>query len=310
MYPNEAESTSGASGTPSSPAAAPAATPASTPAAPAPKADNAVEGAEPTVDWAAETDLGDENENATPAKPAAAPATPAAPAKPAEVAPAAPAAAVPAPAVGAEPAKPADKPTAPVAAQPPAKPAEVAAETPEAKAAREVAEKAEEEKLFNGLVEYYKLPDDMAVKLATEPELVLPHLAARVHQAVSRQAMQVLAQQLPRQIMAVMQFQQKESESKSAFYRAWPQLAPHEEQVLKAGEMFRRMNPTATAEEAIQAIGRIVVASLNLAPPPVSGAAAAPAAAAPAFTPTGASGSRSAAPAVEENEFAKLAMED
>lgn len=273
------------------------------PAAPAAVvADNASE-TPSDVDWLEESNL---EEEASPAKPAADAAKPAVdPAKPAIPAVVVPAAAAPVVAPVVDPAKPA------VPAAEPAKPAPKVAETPEAKTAREAAEKASEEKLFSGLVDFYKLPDDMAAKLTTEPENVLPYLAARVHRSIMEGVIRVLHTQLPQHIDTTIAVREAEGKSKSAFFDRWPTLKPYEAQVLQAGQLYRSLNPTATQAQAIEAIGDIVSKSLGVAvAAPAAGAPAKPAASAAPFKPAGSSASAAAPAPTSENEFEKFATEE
>lgn len=247
------------------------------------------------------------------AEPAAAPVKPAAAeVKPGPVKPAAPAT---------EPAKPAETPAAAAPAEPkpgepaaPAKKPETAtAETPEAKTAREAAEAAEDARLTNGLEEYYKLPDDLAAQLITEPEVVLPKLAAQVHRAIAIGTQRLIAQQLPQVIDMVLRGRDVEAQSKQAFYSRWPELAQHEEQVFIAGEMYNRLNPNASTQDRIEKIGKLVMDSLGIA------AAAAPAGGAPArpvvpantgFRPAGTNASAGAARPALENEFEAMAEDE
>lgn len=172
--------------------------------------------------------------------------------------------------------------------------------------------------MFGQLEEYYKLPDDMAARLQTEPELVLPQMAAKVHVAVVRGIQQYLATQLPSYIEHTTRMTAAEAKAKTAFYEANPDLTGYEEQVLQAGRTFRQMNPNAAPEVAIKAIGNLVRAAMGLqspAPgggmPSTPGASSAPAA--PAFRPAG--GGHSAAPVAQPpsssgDDWAGLAQPD
>jgi len=257
--------------------------------------------------------------------PAIAPAAVPAPAKPAAApAPAKPAAAPAAPKPAAAPAPAAPAPAAPAVAPAPA-PAPAAApvaapvaETPEAKVVRETAERtaaaAGEKQLFDGLVDYYKLPDDMAARLATEPEQVLPVLAARVHQAVVQGVQKMLGQELPRFLQNAKTFEETETKARDAFFLRWPSLShkEHGKQVLQVGALFRQLNPNATPDEAIERIGRVVHEALGLVIPaagpggPAAGAPVALAAPAAPFKPAGGGGAP-AAPAPSSNEFEQIA---
>lgn len=145
----------------------------------------------------------------------------------------------------------------------------------------------------------YAIPAEQATQLLTEPEVVLPKLAAQVHAAVVEQVMAQFQHMLPAEVVKITEGQIRESEAKSAFYLAWPELAPYEEQVIAAGKMFRQINPTATKEQAIQAIGQLAMQALGLQraqPAAVAPQAPAPA---PSFRPAGVTPARKPAPAMD-----------
>lgn len=260
--------------------------------------DNAGEKDSP-VDWddLSKSDDGEE------AAPVVAPAAkPAAEAKPAVATPAEPAK----PAVAAEPAATSE-----------AKPAPVAAKTPEQieteRVAVETAAKAEDERLFTGLVEYYKLPEDMQLKLSTEPENVLPFMAARLHQTMAKALQAMIRTEMPQYIRHVTSVDAMETQAETAFNTRWPLLKDKKAAVMEVGMMFRKVNPNATAQEAIERIGKTVMDALGLqeAPAAAAGGTGAPAgtpAAKPIFQPAGASGSRGAS-APDTNEFSQMAQE-
>lgn len=207
-----------------------------------------------------------------------------------------------------------------VPAQPPVQPVTPPApvETPEQKAAREQAERtaaeAEEKKLFDGLVQYYNLPEELAAQLPTEPEKVLPVLAAKVHQAVARSVHQLMLQyeqRMPQMLNQIQKVQESESADRKAFYDAWPALVQYEKQVLQAGALYRQLNPSATREQAIAAIGRIVSESLGItaAPPPPGQPPVAPQPPAPpaSFRPAGVGTAAGGQPPASTNEFEAIA---
>lgn len=192
-----------------------------------------------------------------------------------------------------------------------------AVKTPEQLAAEKAATELAVKQRFDGLVKQYTLPEDMAARLPTEPEQVLPFLAAKVHEHVMAQVEQMVAQQLPNQIHQSMEMQRREVEAKSAFYKAWPTLneKEHHDKVMMVGALFRQLNPTASAEQAIERIGQVVHAALGMQlparggngqqpvapPPPVAAPAARP------FTPAGGSGGARVAPAPDDNLFSAMA---
>lgn len=319
--PEGVASTTGGSAPVSTPTSAPASTPAAPAADPA-SSDNAPAAA-PSGDgvdnWLEVSDLGAEENSADGnQRPVAAPASAAAPATATQT----PAAATPAAAAPVAAVAPVVAPVQPAAAQPAATPA--VQETPEAKQAREQQEattrKVAEEKRDKELLDFYKIPDDLAARLSTEPELVLPQLAVSMHKAMERNVLAMVQHMLPQHLTQALQATERETKAKDAFYTVHPHLKPYEGEVLKAGQLYRQMNPKATPEEAIKMIGTIVSQALGIsasapaAPAPAAAVAAAAAAAAkPApFTPAGGAGSgRGPAPAAAiGNEFEAMVKDD
>lgn len=282
----------------------------------APAGETNVEDDEPSIDWDAESqpDAREDDTVDEPAKPAPAAKPPAQ--KPAAQAPA------PAPKQGEEPATP--KGDTPQDTQPGGEGDEPKPqpETPEQKAAREASERQaaeqQEQEAFNSLKEFYKLPDEMAARLATEPEVVLPELAARVHQAVARGVLNVMHQSLPKVIEQVQAVAQAEEKSKEAFFSRWPGLKGHEKQVIQVGKMYRQMNPNAKPEQAIEKIGRVVLAAIGLTEEQATAgaAAAAPGTTRPAaatkpasFRPAATQGAPAPAAPPSDNIFTQMAEE-
>ena len=242
--------------------------------------DDVAAGGEPSpVDWAGLSVEEDEESDA------AAPGTPTTP-------PAQPAATPPA-SVSTPAAQPATPPAAQPAAQPQAKPVEQPPAQP-AKTQEQIEQEARAaaEKFEQDLVQYYALPADLAKKFETEPEAVLPQLAAKVHMAVVNEVTARMNVQLPQYIAHFGTQQRKEQEAHDAFYTRWPGLTDYKEQVLKTGAMFRQLNPNATAQEALENVGKMVYAALGMPVPdaaPQSGQPGQPASGQPAQpAPTGA----------------------
>lgn len=188
-------------------------------------------------------------------------------------------------------------------------------ETAEEKAARELRETQAREKRQKDLEEYYKLPDDLAARLATEPELVLPTLAAKVHQALELATQQMITQLVPQFLQQHTQLQAANEKAKSTFYDRWPSLKDYEPQVLQMGQMFRQLNPKATPEDSIERIGATVCAALGIQPDPKPGSGT-PAPqqqqqrkAVGSPRPAGAAGARAPAPPPTENVFTEMANE-
>lgn len=154
------------------------------------------------------------------------------------------------------------------------KPAE---KTPEQLAAEQAEfQRQENERLAHEaerLEKEYAIPDEDVPALIAEPEKVLPKLAARMHMQVMENVRKEVDQMMVERVPVVMQQHQevakKNSDARSAFYKANPDLEKHEQTVLQIGQVYRTMNPKATPADAIKAIGDLVRVSLGL---PLQGA--------------------------------------
>lgn len=115
----------------------------------------------------------------------------------------------------------------------------------------------------------YSITDEDASKLLTEPETVLPRMAARMHMEVMESTVRVMQIMLPRLMQSVQQTEQREISAKSFFQTANPDLADPrlEPAIMEMGQVYRRLNPAASPEQAAQAIGNLVRASLGIAMP-------------------------------------------
>lgn len=204
---------------------------------------------------------------------------------------------------------------APVAAPAPVVPATPAPTSPPAEAAAPAA--APDYRAWRATREAelattaYAINEADATALLTEPEVVLPRMAAKLHMDVMENALQAVQAMIPQMMMQVQQHEQLETRAKSLFHQINPDLVdPGIEPVIhQFGTVYRQVNKTASPEEASRAIGNLVRAALNIAPrgvePPV--APVAPAVPAP-FVPLR-SGSGGARPVVTDNVFAQMADE-
>jgi len=224
----------------------------------------------------------------------------------AEVIPAAPAPAAPEPA-------PTAPPAAPVAAEPPVPPQAPATPTPEPVATPQTPEQSAadiatlRQNYFNDLSQYYTLTPEDAQRLQTEPELVLPTLAAKVHLEVLDAVMAQLPQRMTMMMTHYTESTKREQAAEEAFFAPFPDLKEHKEAVLRVGQMYRAANPKATKEQAIQAIGNFVRQSLGL-PNPAQQQQQAPIVPVNPFTPAGGSGG--GAPPAQMSEWEFLAQDD
>lgn len=176
------------------------------------------------------------------------------------------------------------------------------------------------------LEQAYALPDDLAAQMETEPEKVLPKLAAQLHMAVEHAVYARLSATVPQMMHVLSTQQEAERGAKDAFYSRWPDLKEYEPQVLQIGQMFRSANPNATPQEALERVGQMVYVALGKtvpgapagtppATPPASGRPPASppqvpsTPARPGFTPAMPGGGGAAPPPKDANPFTQIAEE-
>lgn len=154
------------------------------------------------------------------------------------------------------------------------------------------------------LVESYAISEEDSLALQTEPEKVLPKMAARLHLEVLDAVMGQLQQALPRYIESYAVTTTKDVQAKNEFFSAWPELQQYESQVLQMGQMFNAMNPKADPQTRIKRIGELTMAALGLQR---QAAAETPAAQPQAFRP--AAPSKMSSPPPEKTKWERV-MED
>jgi len=251
----------------------------------------------------------------TPEPQTAAPEASPPPAEPAQPAPEAPSSTAPTPEQPpAQPAAAQQVPAAPVAAPmpppeapAPAAPAPVQPEMPKPPSEAEL--KAAFDKQRDELVKVYALTEEDARAVVTEPETVLPKLAANLHQAIFSQIQRSLAEYLPAVIQQATEARARQADADNRFYGRWPSLRGHEQTVLQVGQMYRQANPTAPPEKAIEQIGQIVSLSLGL-PMATPTAPVQPPAAPPAHRPAAATGVPASPVPAAPNEWTAFADDD
>jgi hypothetical protein len=118
------------------------------------------------------------------------------------------------------------------------------------------------------LEKYYALDADTAQALLTEPETVLPKLAARVHLEVTENVLRAVQGMFPGMIQQFQNTSKQESEAETAFYAKNADLRGVDPQkILQVGAMFRQVNPKASPDEAVVVIGSMVRAALGMTAP-------------------------------------------
>ena len=208
-----------------------------------------------------------------------------------------------------------DEPPAPVAPAPVTQ--QEAEQTPEqiaaarAKIEQDFAEW--EQAQIATLTKQYAFNEDDATRLQTEPELVLPELAARMQMNVMKQVLETVSRMVPQMVQPELQRSSTEAKATEFFYGLNSDLDPklHHDKVLEAGKLFRKMNPKATPDEAAKGIGEIVRVSAGLKTQPKAAVPPAPKAKPHRPVAAGGRGSANSARApVEKTVWADLADDE
>lgn len=207
-------------------------------------------------------------------------------------------------------------PTPPSAETPPVTPptetpptAPVTPPTPETPAPDYTAWRTER---LGQLEQQYALNEADAAAMLTEPETVLPKLAAAVHMEVLESAMRGMQAMLPVLMQQLNQHTELNTKAKNLFTSINPDLADpqFEPAIMQLGQVYRNVNAKAGPEEAARAIGNLVRSALGIAAPAAAAPTApavAPAAPVP-FTPARGGGSGNA-PIPASNVYTQLANE-
>ncbi len=170
--------------------------------------------------------------------------------------------------------------------------------------------KAAREEARAELVEQYALTQEDADKFLTEPEAILPQIAANLHLSVMQSVMQGIRGQLGGWITAVNQESTRVEQEHSDVFEAYPALKDHRDAVDTMVTTYRKMNPGATKEDVAKNGGAMAIMALGLQATPTPAAASpAPAKAVP-HRPAGSQGRSSSPPAKSDNEFTTMAEED
>lgn len=118
---------------------------------------------------------------------------------------------------------------------------------------------------LSGLEKHYALDADTAQALLTEPETVLPRLAAQVHMEVTENVLKAVHDMMPGLISQLNQSTATESKAENAFFEKNPDLKGVDKQkILQIGAMFRQVNPGADADTTITTIGSMVRTALGM----------------------------------------------
>lgn len=160
----------------------------------------------------------------------------------------------------------------------------------------------------------YEMSDEELSQFLTEPERVLPVLAARVHTSVVRNVLAQMEGLMNQLVPSIVERHKAQTETVNTFYTLNDDLkdAKFQAHIQAAAQQFRSVNPTADAKTIALKVGNMVrlMNGLPLRPEEAEtqAANAAPPAAPPMrpFVPATA-GATGAAPITPQNEFAQLA---
>ena len=114
------------------------------------------------------------------------------------------------------------------------------------------------------LEQRYSLSKEDAEALISEPETVLPRLMSNIYLDVYDNIMRSMQVFLPQMVQQVNMSTSSQQRDESDFYSAWPRLADRKNEVSQIGQMYRRMNPTATKEQFIRDVGLHASIALQL----------------------------------------------
>lgn len=125
---------------------------------------------------------------------------------------------------------------------------------------------AEETRIFGELEKLYTMSEEEAQNFLTEPELVLPKTAARLHMAITKDVIGGIHSVLPGIIQAHMNNTGVEQKARDSFYSVNPDLndPKYEEYIFRVGKMFREVDPNAPSDVAAVRIGDMVRQALGL----------------------------------------------
>jgi hypothetical protein len=218
-----------------------------------------------------------------------------------------------------EPSAPTEPPTPEVEAAAPAEP-EVQIEESEEPPEVEV-EPSEPDKSYDALRtealeelqdKTFALSEEDAQTLVTEPEKILPKLAANVYMAAYENVTKSIMASLPQMIAQTMSQQTAVETATDAFYTKWGKLdrnnAKHSSAVNRIAKVYRQVNPKASAEQFTAEVGAQTLLALGI---PFEEIIDAPPTEIPKpFQPAAPSGAvRTPPPAAVTNEWTDLAEE-
>ena len=103
------------------------------------------------------------------------------------------------------------------------------------------------------LTQEYAIPQDVASQYVTEPEKMLPELAARLHIRIATALGQVISQILPSVITPIVEQKLQAIKLENEFFQQYPQLTDQRFRpvVMHSIALARQVNPNATREQVM-----------------------------------------------------------
>ena len=109
--------------------------------------------------------------------------------------------------------------------------------------------------------QHYALTEEQAEEFDSDIGKAIPKLAARLHMEVMQQSVAMIAGLLPKIMANVNQAQTVEAQRETEFFKEWPELTGHRDQVERLGRVYYQLNPQATFTEFMRDVGAQVAVS-------------------------------------------------
>ena len=116
------------------------------------------------------------------------------------------------------------------------------------------------------LAKQYQMSEADAIRFEENPAAVLPEMAANLHAQVMENVMAQMQQQMPQMINQQTSASTVSQNNENEFMEAWPELKDHGTAVAQVAQDWRASNPTASKEQAIQAVGFNTLIKLGVDP--------------------------------------------
>lgn len=115
-------------------------------------------------------------------------------------------------------------------------------------------------------------------ELETDVSKAVPKLLARTFVQMQKNMLQQMARLTPAMVQKTTEAVKRNAEAREKFFKRWPALTPdkHGDTVDQYARTYRQMNPTASFEQMVEALGPIIMMAANVVPTPGPAAPAAP----------------------------------